>query len=86
MNLRRIGIALCGLGLAVAGLPGVAIAQDYPNKPLRLVVPYDTGGISDLIMRMIQPKMVPILGQPIIIRDFPLAVNFQWKPLAQVID
>lgn len=61
-----------GVFCAAVILQSTAItAQEYPSKPIRLVVPYDTGGISDLITRMIQPGMASILGQPIVIENRP---------------
>ena len=65
---RAAGAAFC---FVMTFVSGAVFAQDYPSKPIRLVVPYDTGGISDLITRMIQPGMTSILGQPIVIENRP---------------
>jgi tripartite-type tricarboxylate transporter receptor subunit TctC len=70
MNKRvRAAFALSSFALTIQA--GGAFAQGYPAKPLRLVVPYDTGGISDLITRMIQPGMATALGQSVIIENRP---------------
>lgn len=66
---KHVIAAVAGLWL-VAGVPP-GFAQEYPVKPIRLVVPYDTGGISDLITRMIQPGMAAALGQSIVIENRP---------------
>ncbi len=66
---KRALAAVAGLCLAACLRPG--FAQEYPFKPIRLVVPYDAGGISDLITRMIQPGMAAILGQSIVIENRP---------------
>src|ERR1700704_3486547 len=59
--LRTLGlIGLCALPLS-------ANAQDYPTKPIRLVVPFPPGGPSDIISRVLGQKMQELLGQLIII-------------------
>jgi tripartite-type tricarboxylate transporter receptor subunit TctC len=58
----RFAIALvCG----IAG--GAALAQSYPSKPIRMVVPYPAGGGSDLIARSISKKLSEKLAQGIIV-------------------
>ena len=70
-NSRARLAALTALA-TTAALPFTALhAQDYPVKPIRMVVPYEAGGISDLILRLVQPKMGPLLGQQIIIENRP---------------
>jgi len=51
--------------LAVA--PGVTLAQDFPNKPIKLIVPFPPGGPNDIIARVVGQKMASILGQPVLI-------------------
>jgi tripartite-type tricarboxylate transporter receptor subunit TctC len=54
--------------LALAALAcGMAQAQGFPNKPIKVVVPSPAGGPPDLVLRAILPKMSAILGQPIVI-------------------
>jgi tripartite-type tricarboxylate transporter receptor subunit TctC len=53
------------IGLCVMALS--ANAQDYPNKPIRFVVPFPPGGPSDIIVRVVGQKMQELLGQLIII-------------------
>lgn len=48
-----------------------ALAQNYPSKPIRIIVPYDPGGTSDITIRTIQPKLASLLGQPITIENRP---------------
>ena len=57
------------LGLAAASvLPGTALAQpSFPNRPLRLVVPYPAGGGTDIVARLLADPMREALGQPIIV-------------------
>jgi tripartite-type tricarboxylate transporter receptor subunit TctC len=48
-------------------MAGPAFAQDYPTKPLRMIVPFAPGGASDLVARIISPGLVKELGQQIIV-------------------
>ncbi|MBP8306071.1 MAG: tripartite tricarboxylate transporter substrate binding protein [Burkholderiaceae bacterium] len=60
--------ALVTLALACAG-QGVAVAQAWPAKPIRLIVPYPPGGNSDLIGRMIAEKISGPLGQQVVVEN-----------------
>jgi tripartite-type tricarboxylate transporter receptor subunit TctC len=53
--------------LAALALPGLAAAQDYPHKPIRLIVPFPPGGPNDVIARVVGQKMSEALGQPVLI-------------------
>src|SRR5215813_8904781 len=57
--------------VAVSATPLPAHAQDYPNKPIRLVVPFPPGGPNDIIGRVLGQKMQELLGQLIIIDNRP---------------
>src|SRR5438128_3118496 len=59
------GIVLV-LGL-LAAIP--ALAQDWPAKPVRFIVPYPPGGGTDVIARIVQPRLAEALGQPIVIEN-----------------
>ncbi len=49
--------------------PVLALAQSYPAKPVRLIVPFPAGGTTDLVARMVQPKFQEFLGVQIIIEN-----------------
>src|SRR3954470_6453919 len=46
-------------------------AQNYPNKPIRWIVPYTGGGITDVVTRIVTTKMGGALGQPIVVDNRP---------------
>ncbi len=58
--------SLCGAALSIVGTGG-ALAQSYPTKVIRMVVPFAPGGNTDIIARFIVPKMSEDLGQQVII-------------------
>jgi tripartite-type tricarboxylate transporter receptor subunit TctC len=55
------------LVIFLLGAPGLASAQDYPNKPIRWVIPYPTGGTSDFLARLIGQKLNEAWGQAVVI-------------------
>ena len=55
----------------IALAPAVALAQGYPAKPLRVVVPFPPGGGVDIVARAVSEKLSPRLGQPIVIENKP---------------
>ena len=48
-----------------------AAAQDFPTRPLMLVVPYAAGGPADIVTRIVVPKMSEVLGQQIVVENVP---------------
>jgi tripartite-type tricarboxylate transporter receptor subunit TctC len=53
--------------LSLLLLPAVAFAQDFPSKPIRLIVPFPAGGPNDIIARIVGQRMSEIVKQPIVI-------------------
>jgi len=54
-------------GLTLLLLPALASAQDFPAKPITLIVPFPVGGPNDIIARVIGQRMSEIAKQPVLI-------------------
>jgi tripartite-type tricarboxylate transporter receptor subunit TctC len=54
-------------GLSVLLAPASAAAQDFPNKPIRLIVPFPAGGPNDIIARVVGQRMSELVRQPVLI-------------------
>src|SRR3990172_12868172 len=48
-----------------------AHGQDYPSKPIRLIVPYPAGGLTDVVARLMGQSAGPLLGQPVVVENRP---------------
>ncbi len=62
---------LAACAMAIAATAGVAQAQTWPTKSIRMIVPYPPGGLSDVFARLIGDKLGQILGQSIVIDNRP---------------
>ena len=62
-----LGQSLCLAGLsAFAALPAQA-QSGWPNKPVRIIVPFAAGGTTDILARAIAPELTKAFGQPFVI-------------------
>ena len=61
----------CALGLALGLCPAPALAQPYPNKPIRLIVPFPAGGGVDYIGRIVGKGLSERLGQQVVVDNRP---------------
>jgi tripartite-type tricarboxylate transporter receptor subunit TctC len=66
---RFVAFTAIAVAALAAALP--AQAQQYPNKPIRIVVPYAAGGTSDILARQIGPKLTDAWSQPVIVENKP---------------
>jgi len=62
--------------LAFFALPAVADAQDFPTRPVRVVVPQSPGGVTDVIARAVAQRLSEMWGQPVVVENKPGA-NYQ---------
>jgi tripartite-type tricarboxylate transporter receptor subunit TctC len=69
MSMKRIGGLLIGLTLALAS--SAAIAQAWPSRPIKWIVPFAPGGTTDILARTIAEKLTGVLGQPVVIDNRP---------------
>jgi len=69
--MRRWSIRLAACAIAFVTAAGTAQAQNWPTKPIRMIVPYPAGGLSDVFARLVGDKLGQILGQSIVIDNRP---------------
>ena len=61
---------------ALHALPGTAIAQAYPARPIKIVTPFPAGQGPDVLLRVVAEKLTASLGQPVVIENRPGASGF----------
>ena len=59
-------LTACVLGALSVAASG-AESQNYPNRPVRMIVPFAPGGASDFVARIIQPRMTELLGEQVVV-------------------
>src|SRR5690349_21981760 len=70
-RIRRLP-GLCAIAcaaLCAALVPGISSAEHYPNKPVRIIIPFPPGGVTDIAGRLIAQKLSERLGQQFYIEN-----------------
>ena len=67
MNRRRVALAIALFALTLPS--GSALAQSYPNRPVRVVVPFAAGGAVDTLARLLGNKLTEQFGQPVVVEN-----------------
>src|SRR6478752_4899461 len=67
MHVRPAIAATIGLVLLAVSMP--ARADDYPSRPITVIVPFPPGGSSDIVMRLVASKVAESIKQPIVIEN-----------------
>jgi tripartite-type tricarboxylate transporter receptor subunit TctC len=62
---KLAALAICGVATAMAA--GIAAAQPYPNKPIKMIVAFPPGGTSDYVGRIVAAKLGEFLGQQVVV-------------------
>jgi tripartite-type tricarboxylate transporter receptor subunit TctC len=60
---------VAAVGVVLAALAWPALADDYPSRPITIVVPFPPGGSSDIVMRLVASKVAESIKQPIVIEN-----------------
>lgn len=70
------GIAYACAGLvAMAASAGAGAAENWPTKPIRMVIPFSAGGNTDVVARLIAPHIEKAVGQPVVVENRPGAAG-----------
>ena len=66
---------IIGLAAAAMSLPALAQTSSFPQRPVRIVVPYTTGGSNDVIARLLAQQLQETWGQPVVVENKPGAAG-----------
>jgi tripartite-type tricarboxylate transporter receptor subunit TctC len=67
--IKQLGLVVVGIAACLSMPVGPAAADDYPSRPVTLVVPYPAGGGVDALARLIGPRLSAALGQQVVIEN-----------------
>jgi tripartite-type tricarboxylate transporter receptor subunit TctC len=57
------------LSVLLASIPGLGLSQQYPSRPVRLIVPFPPGSTPDVLARLVGPRLSAGLGQPMVVEN-----------------
>jgi tripartite-type tricarboxylate transporter receptor subunit TctC len=67
-TLPRFSVAVLA---ALLAWPGITAAQNYPTRTIRIIVPYAPGGSTDVVFRLLAPRLAEDFGQPVVVDNRP---------------
>ncbi len=65
--MKRTATCLAAIGAGLMALSAVASAQDYPTRPIRMIIPFPPGGSNDVVGRMVATKLGDKIGKQVIV-------------------
>src|SRR5258706_233024 len=68
-RMRALAVAL--LGIAACGLAASALSQEYPNRSIRIIVPFTPGSATDVMARIVGERLSTAWSQPVIVDNRP---------------
>ena len=71
--MKKLLLALATLALTV--LTPAYAQSDYPNRPIKIIVPWPAGGATDNVARVVAQKLTAVLGQPVVVENRPGATG-----------
>ena len=71
MHATRRKVLAAGVFAALGAFAGSAMAQQFPNKPIHIIVPYQAGGTSEIMARLVGEQLQRSLKQPVVIENKP---------------
>src|SRR5688500_10875916 len=62
-----VGVLLTAAGAAIAQTPATRSGQAYPERPVRIIVPFGAGGANDVVVRIVATRLSDVLGQQVVV-------------------
>lgn len=69
----KFALLRCGVALALLGFAGVAPAQEYPARPVTVIIPFSAGSASDVVGRIVLERIAQSMGRPFVVDNRPAA-------------